>query len=98
MELIEKIKQYLRDEFCVEYTGKLQLRMEDDGDGYTFYTLDWPLNPDDIGNPMRLAGQFINDDKFFDYIKKEIKDKRFFLYKNFRVIKVPKPDNRNDRL
>jgi len=90
MELIEKIKQYLIDQFCVEYTGSLKLEVEpEEGTEYFYYTLKWPLNPDDRRNPLTLSGQFLDEDKFFEYIKKQIKTKRFFLYKNFRVIKVP---------
>lgn len=91
MELIEKIKKYLRDQFCVEYTGKLNLIVDvytEEEEGLIVYTLKWPLNPDDP-RPLILEGQFRNEDEFFEYIKKQIKTKRFFLYKNFRVIKVP---------
>lgn len=93
MELIERINEYLNKQFCVEYTGKMQLKVEaEDDSDFFFYTLEWPLNPDDQRNPLTLAGQFLNDDDFFEYIKKQIKNKRFFLYKNFRVIKVPAND------
>ena len=77
MELIEKIKKYLRDQFCVEYTGKLNLIVDvytEEEEGLIVYTLEWPLNPDDP-RPLILEGQFRNEDEFFEYIKKQIKTK-----------------------
>ena len=89
MELIERIKEYLKCQFKVEYTGKMELKTEYDEDepDYVNYTLLWPLNPDSP-LPLILMGQFKDEEDFFEYIKKEIKTKRFFLYKNFRLYKV----------
>jgi len=91
MELLERIKKYLADVMCVEYTGILKYTQDPDLEQYT---LIWPLNPDD-NRPLIIMGQFENEDKFYDYIIKEIKTKRFFLYKNFRAYKIPK-DEIND--
>lgn len=45
------------------------------------YKLEWFLN-DEI-HPLVMMGDFENEDQFFEYIKKEINDKRFFLRKHF---------------
>lgn len=88
MELIERIKKYLADQFCVEYTGQMKLTVDNSLEEYKEYTLEWPLNPDSP-LPLILYGQFKDESSFFEFIKKEIKTKRFFLYKNFRAYKLP---------
>lgn len=85
MELVERILQHLRDQYCVEYTGKLTYRTRPEAEEYV---LEWPLNPVDE-RPLMLMGQFNSEEDFFNYIKKEIKTKRFFLYKNFIAYKLP---------
>ena len=92
MGLIERIHKYLNEVLCIEYTGKLQFEVDynfGDAPDLADYYLEWPLNPDDYRNPMILMGQFRSEDEFYDYIIKEIKAKRFYLYKNFRAIKLP---------
>lgn len=86
MELIERIHKYLNEVLCVEYTGKMTYRVNLETEEYT---LEWPLNPVD-NRPLVLMGQFNSEEDFYNYIIKEIKTKRFFLYKNFNAIKVPK--------
>ena len=86
MELIERIHKYLNEVLCVEYTGKMTYRVNLETEEHT---LEWPLNPVD-NRPLVLMGQFNSEEDFYNYIIKEIKTKRFFLYKNFNAIKVPK--------
>jgi hypothetical protein len=85
MELKERIKKYLADVLCVEYTGQLDYTRNLEAEEFT---LSWQLNPDD-NRPLILQGQFPNEDAFYEYIVREIKTKRFHLYKNFRAYKLP---------
>lgn len=90
MELIDRINQYLNKTLCLEYTGKMTYKIDyDDDANLSYYTLLWPLNPDDTFRPLTLAGQFANEDAFYNYIIKEIKAKRFYIFKNFRAYKLP---------
>lgn len=86
MGLLEKLNKYLEEVLCVQYTGTLLYFHQEDSDEYK---LTWPLNPDD-NRPLVLMGQFDSEDDFYKYIIKEIKNKRFHLFKNFRAYRVPK--------
>jgi len=85
MELLERLEKYLADVMCVKYNGIIDYTVEPDKE---YYELRWQLNPDDNTRSLILQGQFSSEEAFGDYVIREIKTKRFHLYKNFRVIKV----------
>lgn len=71
------------------YTGAFKYKNEN-----TMYELSWALNDQD--HPLMMAGDFENEDQFFNYVCKEIDAKRFFLRKHFILKMETNPATHND--
>lgn len=74
-EFEQRVINFICEKYDSLYVGKLDYTVEPDGDVFHF-TLKWGLNQNDY--PFVMQGQFLNEDKFFDYVCKQIEKTRFF--------------------
>lgn len=80
--IMDKINEYLREVYCVEYTGGYRIYKDDIR--YSLY-----LNFLNYDRPMIIAGEFFSDEAFIEYIKKQMRERSLFsTTQYFRLLKV----------
>lgn len=76
--IMAKLNEYLMDVYCLYYRGGYTIYKM--GDSYTLY-IDF-LNKD---FPVIIAGDFLSDDDFIEYLKKEMRERGLFNTNYFEV-------------
>lgn len=75
----QAVKDYLLEKHDVCYTGKFILITPNENQ--RGYSLQWLQNNQD--RPYVVMGDFLDDDDFLEYVKKDIDSSRFFLKRVF---------------
>lgn len=75
----------MRDKYEIEFCGELEYNT----DGF-WYELKWYINTDEF--PRIMVGDFESEDKFFDYICKEIDRTKYFRTNYFVARRVAKEE------
>ena len=65
--IIDAIKQFFIDEYCVSYEKRTQLFIDDEG-SYVIY-----ISLNNVERPLMIGGQFESDEEFTEYVKKELR-------------------------
>lgn len=79
--IMKEINKWLIEEHGVYYNKSYELFM--DKPDYSLY-----LHLNNRDRPLILAGQFDSDDKFIDYIKKELNSRKTFWIEYFSLYRT----------
>ncbi len=74
--IMDSVNKWLSETYGVYYNKSYKIFIQNDE-----YSLYLYLNNQD--RPVILAGQFLNDETFIEYLKKEMAARRFFFYEYF---------------
>lgn len=84
----QAVKQYLVDTHGMCYNGKFIYINPEEDEEATAYSLQWLENNQD--RPYVVMGDFVNEDAFLNYVKKDIDSGRFFLKQVFILKRTDK--------